>query len=203
MTNHRIHVVVAVRNRITITANFIETLLRQTHKNIHLLLIDDGSSDGTVERVEKTPIDKTIIRGDGNLWWGGALQQAYLWLRNNEINPDEFVLIINDDVMIENDFIEKGVSYLLNEKKSLLTGIGYGKQSRLQMDGPVVYNFVNGKSRIACEGEAANCASTHALFLRVADFLDIGGFHPVLLPHYGSDYEFTIRAWRKGYHIRR
>jgi GT2 family glycosyltransferase len=26
----------------------------------------------------------------------------------------------------------------------------------------------------------------------------IGGFHPRLLPHYGSDYEFTIRAGRKG-----
>ena len=34
--------------------------------------------------------------------------------------------------------------------------------------------------------------------MRVSDFLEIGGFYPILLPHYGSDYEFTIRARRKG-----
>ena len=34
--------------------------------------------------------------------------------------------------------------------------------------------------------------------MRVADFRQAGGFYPRLLPHYLSDYEFTIRARRKG-----
>jgi GT2 family glycosyltransferase len=34
--------------------------------------------------------------------------------------------------------------------------------------------------------------------MRTADFLALEGFHPRLLPHYASDYEFTIRARRKG-----
>ena len=29
----------------------------------------------------------------------------------------------------------------------------------------------------------------------------IGGFHPILLPHYASDYEYTIRAFKKGHDI--
>lgn len=29
-----------------------------------------------------------------------------------------------------------------------------------------------------------------------------GGMHPVLLPHYASDFEFTIRAFQKGIQIR-
>ena len=33
--------------------------------------------------------------------------------------------------------------------------------------------------------------------MRASDMKKIGGFHPVLLPHYGSDYEWTIRASRK------
>ncbi len=33
--------------------------------------------------------------------------------------------------------------------------------------------------------------------MRASDFLEIGGFYPRLLPHYLSDYEFTIRAHRK------
>jgi GT2 family glycosyltransferase len=43
-----------------------------------------------------------------------------------------------------------------------------------------------------------NCLSTRGLFLRISDFFEIGGFFPKLLPHYLSDYEFTIRAHRKG-----
>lgn len=42
-----------------------------------------------------------------------------------------------------------------------------------------------------------NCLSTRGLFLRVKDFKKIGGFYPKLLPHYLSDYEFTIRAYKK------
>ncbi len=46
-----------------------------------------------------------------------------------------------------------------------------------------------------------NCLSTRGLFFRVGDFFSVGGFHPRLLPHYLSDYEFTIRAHRKGMHL--
>ena len=37
--------------------------------------------------------------------------------------------------------------------------------------------------------------------MKWADFLDIGGFHPIILPHYWSDLEFTIRAYKKGYRL--
>ena len=34
---------------------------------------------------------------------------------------------------------------------------------------------------------------------RATDFVELGGFHPRLLPHYLSDYAFTIRALRRGF----
>ena len=37
--------------------------------------------------------------------------------------------------------------------------------------------------------------------MNAVDFVDHGGFHPKLLPHYGSDYEYTIRASKNGYRI--
>jgi hypothetical protein len=43
-----------------------------------------------------------------------------------------------------------------------------------------------------------NCMSTRGLLMRVKDFLSTGGFHPRLLPHYLSDYEFTVTACRRG-----
>jgi predicted SAM-dependent methyltransferase len=49
--------------------------------------------------------------------------------------------------------------------------------------------------------EKINCLSTRGLFLYYSDMEAIGGFHPFLLPHYWSDYEFTLRAARKGFRL--
>lgn len=197
----KIHVIVAVHNRINITRHFIESLESQSFKNIHLILIDDGSTDGTYEMVRDSELDKTIIRGDGNLWWGGALHEAYLWMKHNDVDPEDFVMTANDDINIDDEFIQSGIMILSNEPNTFLTANGYDLNSGEHLDGAVFYNFADGTSELVTQYQTANCASTRALFFRVKDFLRVGGFHPKLLPHYGSDYEFTIRACRKGYHI--
>ncbi len=197
----KIHVIVAVHNRINITRSFIKSLETQSFKNIHLILIDDGSTDGTCEMVNDCVLNKTIIRGDGNLWWGGALHKAYLWLKRNDVDPEDFVLTANDDIKVDDEFIQSGIRILSNESNAFLTANGFDLNSGEHLDGAVFYNFVDGTSELVTQEQITNCASTRALFFRVKDFLKVGGFRPVLLPHYGSDYEFTIRAWRKGYRI--
>lgn len=57
-------------------------------------------------------------------------------------------------------------------------------------------NFRQAKTK-----DEINCLSTRGLFLRVKDFKKIGGFYPKLLPHYLSDYEFTIRAYKKKFNL--
>ena len=44
-----IYVVTAVHDRYRITEKFVENLLKQSYKDIHLLLVDDGSTDGTAD----------------------------------------------------------------------------------------------------------------------------------------------------------
>ena len=72
-----IHVITAVHNRYSITEKFADRLLAQTYKDIHLILVDDGSTDSTADMVRGKMPDATVITGDGNMWWGGALHAAY------------------------------------------------------------------------------------------------------------------------------
>jgi len=197
-----IYVVTSVHDRISITEQFIDCLNRQTCGGIHLILVDDGCTDGTAEMVRRKMENYTIIHGDGNLWWGGGLHQAYLWVKKNVGDTDIPVLLNNDDVQYGDDYIELGIRLLMENPGTLIAGNGYGLRSGKHLDGVFYHNFKDGTGHLMAPGKKSNCASTRSLFLTVGDWLYIGGMHPHLLPHYASDFEFTIRGWRKGLEIR-
>ena len=196
-----IHVVTAVHNRMQITKKFAEVLNAQTIRNkIHLLLVDDGCTDDTVSVVKSIFSNITVIRGDGNLWWGGALDKAYHWLQKNA-DLSDIVLISNDDVQYGLDYIEIGVRKLNGRENVLLSGLAKDRNSDEIYDTPLKWDFENLKAERTFDKELANCVSTRSLFMRVSTLVKVGGFHPILLPHYASDYEWTIRAVRKGCRI--
>ena len=196
-----IHVVTSVHNRYKITEKFVECLLAQTCQDIHLLLVDDGSTDGTDAMVKEKLPNTTILYGDGNLWWGGSLHKAYQWLMANASDQDD-VLISNDDTCFESNYIETGRRLLKEYPNTMIAGCAYGIRSGEHLDGIFAHSFKDGTGHLMPPGSESNCASTRSLFLTVAMWRKIGGLHPVLLPHYFSDFEFTIRGWRKGLKIR-
>jgi GT2 family glycosyltransferase len=63
----------------------------------------------------------------------------------------------------------------------------------------VLWNWKNLSCIGVKGGDEINCFSTRGLFMTVGDLQKIGGFYPRALPHYLSDYEFTVRAHRKGF----
>jgi GT2 family glycosyltransferase len=199
---NNVYVITAVHNRKDITRRLIESLKMQAFKRIRLILVDDGSTDGTDVMVKEIFPNSTVLYGNGNLWWGGALHMAYQFLNKKDLaDDDDVILYTNDDSRFDSDFIKNGVELLSDYKHTLLTGCGYGIVSGDQIDGAVDFNLKNGAVRILEPGQSGNCASTRALFMTFKTYKHIGGFHPVLLPHYASDYEYTIRGYKKGHPV--
>jgi len=195
----RIHVLLPVHNRCATTEKFIRCLIAQTYSNWHLILIDDGSSDGTEDIVRALVSDLTVLHGAGNWWWAGSLQQGYDWLERSAPDPQDLVLIINDDTEFKSDFFANAVMAI--KPRSLLLAQAYILATGEFNEIGVYWDWKKLSCTAVRKGEGFNCFSTRGLFLRVQDFLDIGGFYPKLLPHYLSDYEFTIRARRKGFSL--
>lgn len=197
----KIYIVTAVHNRYKITELFIDHLLSQTYKDIVLVLVDDGCTDGTQEMVKSKMADAVILKGDGNLWWGGALHMGYQWLINN-IADDDIVMFANDDTQFESDYLEIAADLINKNPKCMITGCGYNKFTNEQVDGVIHWDFKTGTgSGVLTPTDEGNCASTRSLFLTGEILRETGGFHPKTLPHYGSDYEWTIRAVRNGFRI--
>jgi GT2 family glycosyltransferase len=195
----QLYILLPVHNRIEITRRFILCLKQQTFQNFHLLLIDDGSTDGTAAMVKEHIPSLTILRGTGNWWWGGALHQGYLWLKSRNLPSSAIALIMNDDAVFTPTYLQSGVNALTEYRQTLLVSIAYGQGHQQQIDGGVFADWKHWKFPLEADLEKINCASTRGLFLYVSDFMEIGGFYPKLLPHYMSDYEFTTRAYRKGF----
>lgn len=203
-------VILPVHNRIDITRNFIHLLLKQTYSHYHLILVDDGSTDGTAEMVSQTlPAEKlTIIRGEGNWYWGGSLHHAYKYLnrefKKGDMSGENVIVIMNDDTEFAQDFLERGISLLSKSEKHLLLAQSFSLQEKEKKYRQAAAHM-DWKKFIFTDpvvtGEEIQFLTTRGLFLRLKDFITIGGFHPQWIPHYLSDYEFTYRAYRKGYKL--
>lgn len=196
-----LYIVTAVHNRYNITQNFIMRLKTQTYQNFRLLLVDDGCTDGTALMVIKEMPRAIILTGDGNLFWGGALHMAYNWLKVNAQDTD-YVMFANDDTLFENDYLEKALKRLSEYPDALIAGCGMSINTGKQLDGAVHWDYKKGGIEKDLKAtDSGNCASTRSLFFTVKSMKKIGGFHPMILPHYYSDYEWTMRAYKKGIKI--
>lgn len=197
----KIYIILPVHNRLETTRCFIECLISQTYHNYHLILVDDGSTDNTEEMVRRQIKSITVLNGNGNWWWAGSLQQGINWLKRASINSSDIVLMINDDVTFDKFFLEKAVSILKNKEGSILQAISFGKETGRLVDAGVKADLKNLKFKQTLVPEEINCLTTRSLFMRFSDLEKIGNFYPRLLPHYLSDFEFTIRAYRKGLNL--
>jgi GT2 family glycosyltransferase len=196
-----IYLLLPVHNRRPVTEKFMQCLLRQTDRGYHLVLIDDGSSDGTADMVRRTGVPLTVLTGRGDWWWAGSLQQAYAWLQSRPRGGGDIVLIMNDDTHFEPDFLAAGRAALARSPRALLRAQRVDPRTGAVVEVGVKAAWRRLQFVPTRDPAEVECFGTRGLFLRLADFLALGGFHPRLLPHYASDYEFTMRARRRGFRL--
>jgi GT2 family glycosyltransferase len=202
VTEHpTIHVILPVHNRLEVTRGFIDCLVAQTDPHWRLVLVDDGCTDGTVAHVAERVKDLTVLKGDGNLWWAGALHEGYRFLKAHPPRDDDIVYINNDDALFDPDYFEKLVADPALTADSLVVSPGESLHDDYVERGFAIDWPHMGITRLKA-GEAPDAITTRGLYMRYATFRRMGGFHPWLLPHYLSDLEYTHRAWRKGLTLR-
>lgn len=98
----RVAVVIPVRNRLAATVRFLESFRQVSYPAYTLVVVDDGSTDGTGDVLREQFPEVVCLKGDGNLWWARstnlgvryALEQGY-----------SHVLTINNDTLVSPDFL--------------------------------------------------------------------------------------------------
>lgn len=83
----------------------LESLLRQSFRDFSVLVIDNGSDDGTVEFIRTHYPTVSILQNFRNLGFSKANNQGML------LSKSEYVLVINPDVILDNDFLQNLVTF--------------------------------------------------------------------------------------------
>lgn len=100
-------IVLPVRNRWHTCTQPILTQLAQQgvmesgHK---VVVVDDGSTDDTANRVSQDFPNVTLLQGHGTLWWGGAIALGMTYLLKQ--SSVEAILWLNDDLVLPPNFAE-------------------------------------------------------------------------------------------------
>ncbi len=110
-----VSILIPVHNRLELTKECLNNLgflndnaFNQIHFNI--IVIDDGSSDGTSPWIKDNYPEIHILHGDGSMWWSGGTNVGAKYAFEN-LNAD-YVLLWNNDISVQNDYFVNLVHHI-------------------------------------------------------------------------------------------
>ena len=117
--NYLISVVITTKNRIKKIERAIKSVLNQTHKNIELIVVDDGSNDGTHNLIKSKYPNIILQRNDISL--GGSVARNIGW----QICKGKFISFLDDDDYFRKDKLEIQLKIFLSDSQSSLVVCNY------------------------------------------------------------------------------
>lgn len=199
MSKRKIAVLMTCHNRVAKTLECLGYAYRSMEKcpyaEFKVHLVDDGSTDGTADRVREIHPEVNVIPGSGNLYWAGGMRlawttaateqdpDAYIWLNDDSnLRPEAF------DMLLRADQLAEGRAVVCGSFVSAVTGkITYGGR----LDSPEF---------LAPDGTLQKCETISGNFVLVprSVFQAIGGLDKVFR-HAIADFDYGRRAIATGF----
>ncbi len=208
-----IFVIVPVFNRREFTQSCLRSLAPQVGR-FKVVVVDDGSTDGTSEMVRSEFPEVQLLRGDGNLWWSGAtnLGVQYALSKGGEC---DLVLTLNDDTEIPPGYLDTMLSFAGAHPRALVGSVSLDLGDRdTILDGGVCVNWVTAKfsalnrsksyrvvRSTVSRAQPVDLLSGRGTLIPLSVFRQVGLFDATALPQYAADYELARRAHRAGFKL--
>jgi glycosyltransferase involved in cell wall biosynthesis len=176
MNRDSISVIIPVFNGEKYILEAIQSVVQQDYKNVEIIVIDDGSTDRSIELVEKHPAAVKIIQ-QANAGPAAA--------RNSGLNhaSGDFIAFLDADDLYPPNKFEVQLEYFKNFPKTRLVA------------GRIQYIFLEGSESkmIYFESEEQTLVHVHlgSMLTRRSVFDDVGGFDARL--QYSEDIEWWLR----------
>jgi GT2 family glycosyltransferase len=184
-----ISILVLTFNEIDKTKEFLNELYKNTKSSFNIVIVDNGSSDGTADFLKKIEYDNIIIHyNKENRGIIEGRNQAYRILKNNFHMIDKIIFLDNDQ------FVKKDWdNYYLNLFSSGYDFVGIEAWKMK----PNFYPYY----RIKSLEDDFNYIGCGGMMIKNEIIENIGLFDVQFSPFYFEDPDLCFRAYQKGYKI--
>jgi GT2 family glycosyltransferase len=211
-----IYIVIPVFNRLAFTRSCLDSLLKQTYRNFQVIVVDDGSTDGTSIFIREHYAHVIVLQGDGQLWWTGATNLGVKKALELSQHPNDYVLTLNNDLEVASDYLESLLAVALEWPQALVGSVS------VNIDAPEEVHFCGTKWNAATAkyrpvpGKMLPYAVLKKTFssldtdllpgrgilVPIVVYEQIGLYDGERFPHYMADEDFSLRAKDAGYALR-
>ena len=105
MNRTKVHIVIATWNSRNFIADALESIFKQAYKDFYITIIDNASSDGTVEFIRSRYPAIYLMQNFKNQGFAKAYNQGI------KLSGAEYVLVMHHDVIVDKNFLSRLVAF--------------------------------------------------------------------------------------------
>ena len=199
-TELSVTVIVLNWNGKELTIKCLESLKKVNYSNFNILVVDNGSTDGSVDTLKEKFPEVSVLGLENNLGYASGNNRGFDSL---EPDPPKFVIFLNNDTIVDDNFIEPLVKQLLNKKNAGQTvpKIYYENDPKLIWYAGGIVNLWTGSIYHLGirQNDGPGYSKTHktkyatgcCFCMRYDEFKELGGFDESF-PMYSEDVDLSL-----------
>ena len=201
----KICVVIPTYNRLNFVVGCVKSLRKQTVNGFEIVVVDNGSTDGTSEVIPKSFPEVPLLKGHDNLWWSGAVNLGIKYALKKSF---EYILLLDNDTEVMPDYIEKMIYWAEQNPTALFSSMVYDISTGEPFYVGARMDWRQGKeepliNKIPKDKFHGLIEVTHlpgrGLWIPAIVFDKLGLFDAKSFPQCGADHDFTIHAAKAGF----
>ncbi len=209
---NRLAILIPTFNRKDAIIHLLQQLYLQKKSlglNVQIIVINDGSKDGTKEVIEKEFPEVNIVQGNGNWWYTKSINEGMKVALENNV---DYILTLNDDIILSDDYLSYLKSYLDDKPTGITGSITYisdkpdkvffaGYKKKVYWRNRLIKYYNMGepiKQKDIQVLKPSICVPGRGMLINVDVIESIGTFD-AYFKQYFSDHDFCERAVERGF----
>ncbi|MGE5340730.1 MAG: glycosyltransferase family 2 protein [Candidatus Omnitrophota bacterium] len=206
----KLSIVIPTFNRKDSILHVLTSLTEQDAGGIDcsIIVVVDGSTDGTQQAIRTRFPDVILVEGTGHWWWTKSVNEG---CRKAVENHSDAVLLLNDDIDLDDHFLRALIQAHHREPQAVIGSLNvtHEPEKKIFFSGSAAMGWWNGTLEryhpflSPYDGTLTGLHPTivapgRGLLIPVSVFETIGYFDEKGLPQYKADYDFVLRAHKRG-----
>jgi GT2 family glycosyltransferase len=207
--NKQVAVILINWNSFAVTNDCICSLQKATYPYFDIIVVDNGSQDGSADALLKAHPDIVLLKNEKNMGFTGGNNRGFVYAMAQDYT---YVMLLNNDTFVKPDFLEPLVSYMDSHPETgvIQSRIFFNHNRELLWNGGSYYNTFWGitytkgifrKSGPEYEKiKAVDWVTGCAFFTRTSILKKVGTFSENFFA-YHEDVDLSFRITKAGFDL--